>query len=341
MIGPGTSASWRTSSSGRWCSPTASSWTRTTSHRWASEGFRPDRAATAGRRRSARSAPAGCGPEPGGGGDGGAAPPPGAGEGRRGEGRGGPAPGPQAQRPLLQAREVRDRGVRSPAAVRAIGRSGPSVVALFLASSWSRRARPRRGPDHRGAAPETGLEYRSAKADSLAARSAYSVVERQFSARLERSRARAAGDDAAQDGRSGWRRTGRPAAGAGPATGRNQGGPRRGAAGSHRDHRRHGRRSCSRRWTPPRARSSGTTSTRLFEDLNRELKALEAEAGDALHLEPVVLSGRHLRSPGRSRGGPGQGAAPRAGGGPGRHGDTGHRPTDQGADRPATATASR
>jgi len=134
-------------------------------------------------------------------------------------------------------------------------------------------------------------EYNSAKADFLAAQSAYRVVERQFSAALqELQRARAAGDDAGQD--------------RGLRLAQDRAGPLQ--AGDQRLEKTKAALDAARRalieiigvrQAELVAQMDAAASAQqrndlnaLYQDLNRELMALETEAGDALHFEPVVLS---------------------------------------------------
>lgn len=134
-------------------------------------------------------------------------------------------------------------------------------------------------------------EYNAAKADFLSAQNAYRVVERQFSDALQGlQRARAAGDDAAID--------------QGLRLAQDRAGPFQ--AGEQRLDKTKAALDSARRTfieiigvrqaelvgQMDAAASSQQRNdlNALYQDLNRELMALETEAGDALRFEPVVLS---------------------------------------------------
>jgi hypothetical protein len=156
---------------------------------------------------------------------------------------------------------------------------GPGLPAAASAQTTQRLLQDRRD------------EYSAAKADFQAAQNAYRVVERQFSDALQGlQRARAAGDDAAID--------------QGLRLAQDRAGPFQ--AGEQRLDKTKAAVDSARRalidiigvrQAELVAQMDAAASSQqrndlnaLYQDLNRELMALETEAGDALRFEPVVLS---------------------------------------------------
>jgi hypothetical protein len=158
------------------------------------------------------------------------------------------------------------------------------VAGLVVASSAGGQTTQRLLQDRRD-------EYDAAKADFLSAQNAYRVVERQFSDALQGlQRARAARDDAAID--QGLRRA------------QDRAGPFQ--AGEQRLDKTKAALDSARRalveiigvrQAELVAQMDAASSSQerndlnaIYQDLNRELLALETEAGNALRFEPVVLS---------------------------------------------------
>ena len=140
------------------------------------------------------------GPDPGGRGRGGEAAATGAGAGRWSEGRGGQIARAQAERALLQTREIRDRGVTGLRFLfrRAYcSRGWLTLVAVAMVLSFAVPGAAQQSGDQ---VVDRELVYRSAQSQHQAALDAWGVVEKQWNDAVEEhAQARSAADDQRKD----------------------------------------------------------------------------------------------------------------------------------------------